>query len=177
MQVNTMIDSAICLVLPEIKRIAQRLDWRNADDVTQEVALKLMKARPNERSLQHTGWLSSVVRNTVIDRARKEYREARYVDRSVSLDLSGRVCEGIDEHKWYMPRPLEPQSMEDYLIPVVREKLRQLPAHHRYALVLLAAGYSYAAIADITGASIGTVRSRVHYARKRAQELLAPDMS
>jgi RNA polymerase sigma factor (sigma-70 family) len=177
MKVNTTIDSAICLVLPEIRRMAQRLDWRNADDVTQDVALKLMKARPNERLLQHTGWLSSVVRNTVFDRSRKESREAKFVDRTMSLDISGSVCEGLDEHKWYTPRPLEPQSMEDYLIPIVREKLRQLPAHHRHALVLVAAGYSYAAIAGITGASIGTVRSRVHYARKRAQELLVPDMS
>jgi RNA polymerase sigma-70 factor (ECF subfamily) len=145
--------------------------------VTQDVALKLLKARPHQRQLQHAGWLSAVVRNTVIDRARMQQREAQYLDRSVSLDLSGSVCEGLDEHKWYTPRPLEPQSMEDYLIPTVREKLQELPAPQRHALVLLAAGYSYIEIAGITGASVGTVRSRIHYARKRAQKLLEPVIS
>jgi RNA polymerase sigma-70 factor (ECF subfamily) len=174
MHANTTINRTISSLLPEIRRIAQRLDWKNFDDVTQDVALKLLKARPNQRQLQHTGWLSSVVRNTVRDRSRMEHREAQYLDRSVGLDLSGSVCAGLDEHKWYVPQPLDPKSMEDYLIPIVREKLQQLPKEQRQAFVLHVAGYSYVEIGDITGTSVGTVRSRIHYARKGAQKLLTP---
>ena len=174
MQINTDINEAVSSALPEIKRIAQQLDWRNAEDVTQDVAVKLLKSKPSSYLLDHTPWLNTVVRNTVIDRARAQQRELKYCDRSVCLDLSGSVCEGLDEHKWYTPRPVEPPSMEDYMIPTVRQTLAKLPVPQRQALVLSCAGYSYSEISTMTGAAIGTVRSRIHYARKRLEEMLAP---
>ena len=174
MQINTTISGAISSILPKIRRLAERLDWKNAEDITQEVALKLLKAAPTENQLEHAGWLNKVVRNTAIDRWRFEKREAQYLDRSLSLDLSGSVCEGPDERKLYTPYQAVAEDMETYLMPIIREKLQEIPKSQRQALVLSSAGFSYSEIADITGATLGTVRSRIHYARKRAQKLLAP---
>ncbi|HEY9871057.1 MAG TPA: sigma factor-like helix-turn-helix DNA-binding protein [Candidatus Obscuribacterales bacterium] len=39
-------------------------------------------------------------------------------------------------------------------------------------LVLHVQGLSFKEIAELTGANIGTVRSRLHYARKRARQLM-----
>ena len=48
-----------------------------------------------------------------------------------------------------------------------------LRAPVRHALVMHANGYSYEEIANATNANIGTVRSRIHYGRKRARELVS----
>ena len=176
MQPNSSIEKAITSILPTIKSIALRLDKNNAEDITQDVALKLLKIMPDERRLRGQ-WLSKVVQNTVIDRKRAERREAQYRDLSVSLDISGSVCEGLDEQKWYTPWPLKPQSIEHDVILALTKCLQQLSAQQRQALVLLAAGYSCDEIAAITGARAGTVRSRIYYARKHARKLLEPILS
>lgn len=40
------------------------------------------------------------------------------------------------------------------------------------SLMLYAEGYDYGEIAEATGARVGTVKSRIHYARKRLKQLL-----
>ena len=53
------------------------------------------------------------------------------------------------------------------------EALAQLSPEHRTVLVLREyEGLSYQEIADALGCRIGTVMSRLHYARRRARELL-----
>jgi RNA polymerase sigma-70 factor (ECF subfamily) len=55
----------------------------------------------------------------------------------------------------------------------VRRALDQLPAASRAALVLREyEGLSYAEIADALGIPLGTVMSRLNYARSRLRELL-----
>ena len=53
--------------------------------------------------------------------------------------------------------------------------IAELPEERRIVIVLRdIEGLSYEEIAEATGANIGTVMSRLHYARKRMQELLKP---
>ncbi len=50
----------------------------------------------------------------------------------------------------------------------VREALDELPAHHRNVLVLrYLERMSYREVADVLGCSLGTVKSRIHYALRR----------
>lgn len=51
--------------------------------------------------------------------------------------------------------------------------LRALPKSQGKVLPLAAFGMKYEEIAQRTGTSLGTVRSRLHYARKKAQAELA----
>jgi RNA polymerase sigma-70 factor (ECF subfamily) len=51
--------------------------------------------------------------------------------------------------------------------------LNQLPAPHRSVLLLhFLEDFSLEEIARITGANIGTVKSRIHYAKKSLKKLL-----
>jgi RNA polymerase sigma-70 factor, ECF subfamily len=55
----------------------------------------------------------------------------------------------------------------------VNEALSEIPADQRTALVLREVeGLSYQEIAESMGCSLGTVMSRLHYGRKKLQDLL-----
>jgi RNA polymerase sigma-70 factor (ECF subfamily) len=59
----------------------------------------------------------------------------------------------------------------------VKVALEKLPADQRMALIFREVeGLSYQEMAEAMGCSIGTVMSRLHYARKRIQELLKNDV-
>ena len=73
----------------------------------------------------------------------------------------------------YIP---ERDEHEPDLKPKLDSVLHQLNPAFRTVLILYAEGYEYAEIAQMTKVSIGTVRSRLHYARKAAQELLGNDI-
>jgi RNA polymerase sigma-70 factor (ECF subfamily) len=61
---------------------------------------------------------------------------------------------------------------------MIAESITKLPDYQRTVLVLHdLEGFSYQEIAEITGASIGTVRSRLHYGRVKLRELLEPYFS
>jgi RNA polymerase sigma-70 factor (ECF subfamily) len=59
----------------------------------------------------------------------------------------------------------------------VKVALGKLPADQRMALIFREIeGLSYQEMAEAMGCSIGTVMSRLHYARKRIQELLKEEI-
>jgi RNA polymerase sigma-70 factor (ECF subfamily) len=56
------------------------------------------------------------------------------------------------------------------------EKLMQLPIDQREALILIgASGFSQETAAEICGCAVGTVKSRVHRARKRLAAMMNLD--
>lgn len=68
------------------------------------------------------------------------------------------------------PSPLE-EALADERLREVAGVLRQLPAVQRDVLVLRLHGdLSYEEIADMTGVSVGTVKSRIFYAVKAARK-------
>lgn len=76
------------------------------------------------------------------------------------------------EHPDVEPLPAERlERGEDFA--ALMAALDQLSPPHRAVLLLHGLEeFSLEEIADITGASLGTVKSRLHYARKQARELL-----
>ncbi len=174
MDIHT-IHNQICSMLPVITKIAATWDALNADDIAQDVALKLLKADPVRVRLTNSSWLYRVVRNAAFDYLRRLQRERRYVDDRLTVDITGSVCEpGNDgECKYLVPAAKNvDEDMEYYLIPRVKEALLAIPREQRRAVVLHLSGYSYDEIADMTASKMGTVRSRLHYGRKRLQKLL-----
>ena len=58
----------------------------------------------------------------------------------------------------------------------VRAAVDRLPVEHRDVLLLrYVEGLSYDEIAAVAGVPVGTVRSRLHHAKRRARELLQPE--
>jgi RNA polymerase sigma-70 factor (ECF subfamily) len=152
-------------------------DWQDRADLAQEVWLRVYR---NIKKLQEPekfrGWLSRIATNLFYDELRKRKR----VGRTLSLDAPLRADDG-DEISWEIaspdPGPVERLSTEEFY-DQLREAIADLPDSFRETIVLREIeGLSYETIAEMTGVSLGTVKSRIARARFRLQTQLQSYLS
>jgi RNA polymerase sigma-70 factor (ECF subfamily) len=119
-----------------------------ADDATQEAFVKVFRFLPRFRGdSKFTTWLFSITRNCAMDELRRAQRRRRTAERVIS----------------------EPQrqSQEIGTALEVREAVAELPPSARESVVLIDMfGLSYKEAAEICGVPVGTIKSRVHQARR-----------
>ncbi len=132
-----------------------------AQDVAQETFVKAWRALPrfrpkNEKSTGLRAWLCRIAVNTTVD----EMRRQRPVTEVEKIPLAGGV------------RPADVLDRAEE-IAAVRRAVARLPEHSRAALILREyEGLSYQEIAEALNIPIGTVMSRLNYARQRLREEL-----
>jgi RNA polymerase sigma-70 factor (ECF subfamily) len=133
-------------------------------DIVQEVFIKLFRSIKNFKGKSHFyTYLYRMVMNTAIDHARKTGKQT-----ISSLDQEGSFQPSDDLEKG-PERILLQKELEER----VRLAMDKLPAEQRAALIFRdVEGLSYQEMTEAMGCSIGTVMSRLHYGRKRIQELL-----
>ncbi len=133
-------------------------------DIVQEVFIKLFRSIKNFKGKSHFyTYLYRMVMNTAIDHARKTGKH--FIS---SLDEEGSF-EPSDELEKGPERILLQKELEER----VKWAMDKLPAEQRATLIFRdVEGLSYQEMAEAMGCSIGTVMSRLHYGRKRIQELL-----
>ena len=132
-------------------------DASKAEDVTQQVFLKLFTKMNFRGDSEFTTWLYRMTVNACIDETRKSRRwfglgEWFVDDPSKSIDESIRSSE-VGEQVRRVVGSLKPE----YRLPVVLKYVE---------------GLSYQQIADVLGCSIGTVSSRLNRAHKILAEKL-----
>ncbi len=154
-------------------RVAHRLLGNEADalDAVQEAFVKALVHLPRfqGRSSFKT-WLLRVVSNAALDLGRQRGRRE-----TLSMDSLGpkfrEECEPLLE-----PDPGRELHRQDQRRKL-HEALAQLSPAQRQTFVLHAeADLSYREVAETLGISIGTVMSRLYYARQRLRTLLEPWM-
>jgi RNA polymerase sigma-70 factor (ECF subfamily) len=133
-------------------------------DIVQEVFIKLFHSIKNFKGKSHFyTYLYRMVMNTAIDHARKTGKQI-----ISSLDEEGSFQPSDDLEKG-PERILLQKELEER----VKLAMDKLPTEQRAALIFRdVEGLSYQEMAEAMGCSIGTVMSRLHYGRKRIQELL-----
>jgi RNA polymerase sigma-70 factor (ECF subfamily) len=152
-------------------RVAHRFLGNEADalDAAQDGFVKALTNLPGfqGRSSFKT-WLLRVVSNAALDLGRQRGRRE-----TLSLDAFG-ANEQDD---------VQPLVVEDAALGLERQDLRRLldralatlPEPQRHTFVLHAdAELSYREVAEVLGISIGTVMSRLYYARQKLRAYLAP---
>lgn len=133
-------------------------------DIVQEVFIKLYRSIRNfkGKSKFYT-YLYRMAMNTAVDHVRK---------------MGKSPFSSLDEMEGFQPSEGIEKSPDSILLRKeleerVKVALEKLPNDQRMALIFREVeGLSYKEMAEAMGCSIGTVMSRLHYARKRIQEFL-----
>lgn len=143
---------------------------QDAEDATQDVFVRVYKALPGyrpERASLRT-WLTQIVVNACRTHRRREFwrRRTTVSAEAAAPDLAGLV----DPSVWGAP---ESQALQAELRRSMGAVLATLGPDHRMALVLhYYVDLPCPEIARLLGCSLGTVYSRLHYARRRVQAQL-----
>ncbi|MGE0266611.1 MAG: RNA polymerase sigma factor [Candidatus Obscuribacterales bacterium] len=156
-----------------------RLGIAEPDDLLQAAMLKLLNK--NDGRDANLAWIYRVVHSSAMDAGRQAARERRVMFYDRLYDRSRTDLSPIYERV----QPLagsylvhEPEQeidseidLEIYLLPRLKDLFSRLSKPHAQVLLLYLEGHSYEEISDLTGVRKGTVRSRLHHARKQARLL------
>jgi RNA polymerase sigma factor (sigma-70 family) len=148
-----------------VYRLAYRLTGNphDAEDLTQEVFVRVFRSLDTYTPGTFEGWLHRVTTNLFLDGARRKQRirfDALSDERAARLRSSS-------------PSP-DVAYADMHFEDDVERALATLPPDFRAAVVLCdVEGLSYEEIAEILGAKLGTVRSRIHRGRAQLRTALA----
>lgn len=154
---------------------------QEAEEVVQETYIRVHQNMSRFRRQCTVGaWIFRITHNICVDnlRSRKRQPGGQLIsyEQPAGLLNEGQL-ESISQVADSDPCPAVRLDMNEQS-EVIQQSLNQLPDNQRTVLVLHdIEGVAYQDIAEIVGASIGTVRSRLHYGRLKLRQLLAPYFS
>lgn len=147
-------------------------DWSDRADLAQEVWIRVYRSihRLKEPS-KFKSWLGRITTNLFYDELRKRKRYKG----SVSLDAPRYSSDG--QYDWELPS-VDPTPSDTMMTREFHDHLKQamseLPEVFQKTIAMRELqGLSYEEIANVTGVSLGTVKSRIARARHRLQEKLS----
>jgi RNA polymerase sigma-70 factor (ECF subfamily) len=144
----------------------------DAWDISQEVFIKAWQALPKfEAKAKFSTWLYRIAHNAVYDWARK-----RKIESVGELNDEIFARERIDSASFTTPSGGESPDVtisNGELRQKIEMALGKLSAEHREVVILKdVQGLSYKEIAETMSSTLGTVMSRLFYARQKLQTLL-----
>jgi RNA polymerase sigma factor (sigma-70 family) len=167
------VDAFNALVLhyqDRIYTVAYRLlrDREAAADIAQETFITAYRKLNTYRGGSFIGWLSRITTNRCYDELRSHQRHPTdYIE-----DLPGHEADDGPPLPAATPSP-EQSTLENELYQAVQDCITALKADQRAVLVLSdVQGLSYQEVADATGATLGTVKSRLSRARQAVRRCL-----
>jgi RNA polymerase sigma-70 factor (ECF subfamily) len=135
----------------------------DAYDLLQDTTLKALDNQ--DKYIDNTnfkGWVFTIMRNIFINNYRKSARVATVVDTTDNLfHLNISQDSGLS-------------SPEDtYGVQEITAAINSCPDEYRIPFSLHVAGYKYNEIAEKMNLPLGTVKSRIFFARRRLQEIFS----
>lgn len=133
-----------------------------AHDLVQDTTLK---ALDNEgkfaENTNFKGWILTIMRNIFINNYRRQVRSATVIDTTEDLyHLNLSQESGLST----------PEG--SYAAKEISVAINAFSKEYKVPFTMYIAGYKYSEIADKMGLPLGTVKSRIFFARKRLQGLL-----
>jgi RNA polymerase sigma-70 factor (ECF subfamily) len=144
-------------------------DWHDRADLAQEVWIRVYKnIKRLQEPVKFRGWLCRIATNLFYDELRKRKRSGK----TISFDAPIATGDGEDmawEVASTAPSPVDHLSTQEFY-DQLRQAIADLPQGFRETIVLREIeGLSYEEISQITGVSLGTVKSRIARARLKLQ--------
>lgn len=134
-----------------------------AEDLLQDTTLKALDNEDKYvENVNFKGWIFTIMRNIFINNYRKTVRQATVVDKTEDLyHLNISQDSGLDT----------PEG--SYAVKEITKTLSEFSDEYRVPFNMYVSGYKYHEIADKLGLPLGTVKSRIFFARKRLRMELA----
>ena len=161
----------VLLYQSRVYNLAYRImgEGDSAADATQEAFISAHRAIGGFRGGSFRAWLMRIVTNACYDELRRRKRRP-----SSSLDALY-VTDAAPEAEYFVDGGERPEAyaQRQDLNRALDAGLQTLPDDQRTVLVLSdVQGYDYGEIAEITGAALGTVKSRLSRARAKMRDYL-----
>jgi RNA polymerase sigma-70 factor (ECF subfamily) len=144
----------------------------DAWDLTQDVFIKAWNALANfEAKAKFSTWLYRIAHNVVYDWNRRKKHD-------MAGELNDEIFENdrIDPSAIAIPHvggsPDEQMAMGELKTKIEAALAKISPEHREIVILKDVQGLAYKEIADVMGCTIGTVMSRLFYARQKLQALL-----
>ena len=168
-------ETALAPLIERYKRMVYRLavqitkNRADADDVMQETFIKVYRSiHTFRKDATFETWLYRIAVNEALNFVKRRDRQRECAEAEYESSVRQRVQLANDPHA---------QAEKSELRQHVTAAVNSLPLKHRTVVILHEfEGLTHAEIASILNCSEGTVRSRLHYARKKLRTLLKPYM-
>lgn len=137
----------------------------NRDDAYDLLQDTTLKALDNEEkyvdNINFKGWVFTIMRNIFINNYRKVVRSSTIIDQTEDL------------YHLNLPQDSGFETPEGaYAAKEINEAINSFPDEYRIPFSMHVAGYKYNEIAEEMELPLGTVKSRIFFARKKLQTLL-----
>lgn len=147
----------IIAMQPELQSFALKLtqNQESANDLVQDC---ILKAFDNAHKFIHAqnfkGWMYTIMRNLFINNYRRSLRELSFID------------SGFAEYA-HTQMAQDERFEEAYDLKLLHKTIKDLPEDIRRPFMMFVAGLKYKEIAKKMDLPIGTIKSRLFFARKR----------
>jgi len=134
----------------------------DAEDLLQDTTLKALDNQDKYyENVNFKGWVFTIMRNIFINNYRRIVRNQTMVDQTEDLyHLNLPQDSGFDTPDGY------------YTVNEIMTAINKFAPEYKIPFSMHVAGYKYQEIADKMGLPLGTVKSRIFFARQRLQEFL-----
>jgi RNA polymerase sigma factor (sigma-70 family) len=135
-------------------------DREQAKDLYQETLYKAIANRDKYTTGTNIkAWLYTIMRNIFINEYRRLLKR-----RIISLDPT------VDYHYFYTPALICNNAESNTVLKEIQKKINGLPEIFQRPFNLYFEGFRYQEIAHVLNEPLGTIKSRIHFARKLLKE-------
>lgn len=159
---NTFFEQALTEQRDALCRYAYLLttDNNKADDLVQETFYKALKYRNRFQSNSNLkAWLFTIMKNTFIN----DYRRQGRINSVIDADAHDFVVNN---------RKSDDNPERDFRLKEVNNMINSLDPAYKVPFLMYENGYKYQEISNELGLCLGTVKSRIHFSRKKLVKML-----
>ncbi len=129
----------------------------DANDLMQETFLKAIQYKDKfDPATNLKAWTYTIMKNTFINNYRKNMRKSTFVDTTDDLyylNVNNKAEDSVPDTQYFKNE--------------ISKKIESLEDEHRIPFKMHFEGYKYKEIAEVLNLSIGTVKSRIFFSRKK----------
>jgi RNA polymerase sigma-70 factor (ECF subfamily) len=135
----------------------------DAEDLVQDTYLKVLSSEDKyEQDTNLKAWVLTIMRNTFIN----DYRKRKRINEVMNNHTD------ISSIKQFLLQSPERADI-NYYVKEINKQISKIEEQQRIPFEMFLDGYQYKEIAEKMNISMGTVKSRIFFARKKLQNILS----